>query len=50
MQEYEDLEDQEDTGIPAVYPMATSTDTEHDKHMMTAQELMHEPANESYFH
>lgn len=41
MQDYNVLNDRKGIEMPAVYDIATSTDTEHDKHQITAQKFIH---------
>lgn len=48
MQDYEVLNDKESTGIPAVYAIATLTDTRHDKYPITAQKFIHEQVRDLY--
>lgn len=44
MQSYDELDDNKGIGIPEVYSLAISTDSEHDKRPMSAQEFIQEQA------
>lgn len=48
-QNYDVLNDKEDIEILELYVTGTSTDPQHHKCAKTAQELIHEPAKDSYF-
>lgn len=48
IQDYDVLNDKEGIGIPEVYDIATSTDTQHYTRLITGQEYIHEQPKDSY--
>lgn len=46
MRDYGVLNDKESMGLLVVYVVATSTETEHDKHLITAQKLIRKQAKD----
>lgn len=49
MQDYDVYNDREGIGPPAVFATATSNETKHDKHPITAQEFTHKEVKDSYY-